>query len=74
MCKPEVVGSALEREKEGNRDRGEIETARDIKRKTETNGYTERQRVRQNESEREKGVGGKYQRNRGRIREEEKER
>lgn len=42
MCKPEVVGPALERAKEGNRDRGEIETDRDIKRKTETNGYTER--------------------------------
>lgn len=40
MRKPESVGPNLEREKEGDRDRGERETDRDVKRKTETHDFT----------------------------------
>lgn len=43
MGKPEGVGPGLEREKKGDRDREETDPERDVKRKIETQGFTERE-------------------------------
>ena len=58
--RPGGVGPGLEREKKGDRDRGEMGPDRDVKRKIETRVFTE------SDSESEKEREGEEDRERGR--------
>ena len=73
MGRPEGVGPGLEREKTGDRDRGETGPDRVAKRKIETRGFTESDSGSERERERERKTERGKQRNGGRIREEEPE-